>query len=118
MKTKDTWFTEEPLKRNIKRKIYASSLCKDMNKLGRAINNPPRCLILQALSQSPKNVGQLTKIIGISQSGISKHLGVLRNWDFVDGFKNGKQVTYKINQGYIRELVCKLSDMIKFKPNF
>ena len=62
---------------------------------------------------SPKNVGQLTKIIGISQSGISKHLNTLRDWDFVDGFKNGKQVTYKLNKGYIRKLLNNLLDLIK-----
>ena len=90
-----------------------SEKIKDIIKLGKAINNATRCSILEILSKSPKSVGQLSKAVNMYQPATSNHLKLLQNLDLVDGFKNGKQVTYKLNLGQMLKLLNKLSDLIK-----
>lgn len=113
IRTKDTWFIREPIKRTIKRKVPVSNVSKEINKLGRAIASPVRSLILQTLAHSPKSVGQLTNIVGISQPGISKQLDILKSLNFVDGFKDGRQITYKLNRERIIKLLNSLSGIIR-----
>ena len=113
MKAKDMWYVQEPVNPRVQRKIQITEVCKEINKFGKAIDSPARYLILEALSKSPKSVGQLTKIINISQPGTSQHLKLLQHLGFIDGFKNGKQITYKLNPGYILKMSNKISDLIK-----
>ena len=43
-----------------------------------ALADPRRILLIYALAKEPKNVGELTEEVGISQPSVSRHLKVLR----------------------------------------
>jgi ArsR family transcriptional regulator len=53
----------------------------DMNEasgLLRLLGDPLRLRLLRALSREPLNVSELTAVVGLAQSGVSRHLGLLR----------------------------------------
>jgi ArsR family transcriptional regulator len=49
----------------------------------RLLADPSRLRLLRALSQDRFNVGELTSILGIAQSGVSRHLGLLKDANLV-----------------------------------
>jgi ubiquinone/menaquinone biosynthesis C-methylase UbiE/DNA-binding transcriptional ArsR family regulator len=44
----------------------------------RLLGDPTRLRLLRALSREPLNVSELTAVLGLAQSGVSRHLGLLR----------------------------------------
>jgi ArsR family transcriptional regulator len=61
-----------------------------------ALSDPTRILLLYALSESPKNVTELTLELNITQPTGSRHLKVLRERGLVHAVKHGTSVTYHI----------------------
>ena len=47
------------------------------------MSNPHRLLVICKLAGGEKSVGELEKIIGLSQSGLSQHLAQLRRQNLV-----------------------------------
>ncbi|HFQ81283.1 MAG TPA: ArsR family transcriptional regulator [Desulfobacterales bacterium] len=62
----------------------------------KAMSHPARLLIIEELETRERCVQDLTKIIGIDVSTVSKHLAVLRNAGIVQGEKRGSQVYYSL----------------------
>lgn len=72
--------------------------------------NPIRLQILKTLCDRSENglktcVGELEKIIGVSQSSVSQHLAYMRNAGLLKYEKNGKIVCYEIQEIKIKELI-------------
>ena len=61
-----------------------------------ALADPKRILLLYALAEYPKNVTELTNIIGVSQPSTSRHLKILRERGLVKGERNGVAMEYKL----------------------
>ena len=61
-----------------------------------ALSDPTRILMLYALSESPRNVTELTNELGISQPTASRHLKVLRERGLVQTTRQGTTVTYHL----------------------
>jgi ArsR family transcriptional regulator len=55
-----------------------ATLCK-------AIADPTRLLIIEALRNGPRTVGELSGVLGLSQSNVSQHMAVLRQRAVVRG---------------------------------
>jgi len=75
----------------------------------KALAEPTRLKILNALRDGEKNVGQLTEISGCTQANISKHLSLLSQYELVKRESRGNCVFYSIaDQGIyaLCELVC------------
>lgn len=75
----------------------------------RVLGEPMRIKLLDALSQQPSTVGELTEITGASQQNVSKHLGVLAQAGMVERTKRGNCVVYSIADDSLYplcELVC------------
>jgi DNA-binding transcriptional ArsR family regulator len=64
----------------------------------RAFSSLPRIKILICLKEKEKNVGELIKNCGLSQSAVSQHLKKLKNWGLVSCYKQGKEVYYKLTK--------------------
>jgi DNA-binding transcriptional ArsR family regulator len=64
----------------------------------RAFSSLPRIKILICLKEKEKNVGELIKNCGLSQSAVSQHLKKLKNWGLVSCQKQGKEVYYKLTK--------------------
>ncbi len=62
----------------------------------RALSEPLRLRLLNALRDGPVNVGELTSQLGCSQANVSKHLGVLAKAGLVTRAARGTSVYYQI----------------------
>jgi ArsR family transcriptional regulator, virulence genes transcriptional regulator len=58
--------------------------------------NPSRLLILCQLIDGEKSVGELCRVIDLSQSAVSQHLARLREANLVDTDKRGQMVYYRL----------------------
>ena len=58
--------------------------------------NPSRLLILCQLIYGKKSVGELCRIVDLSQSAVSQHLARLREAGLVDTEKKGQMVYYRL----------------------
>lgn len=75
----------------------------------KALAEPMRLRVLNALQDGEKNVSQLTEISGGSQANVSKHLSLLTQYDLVKRESRGTSVYYKIADPSVYklcELVC------------
>lgn len=62
----------------------------------KAMSNPARLVILCQLAEGERSVGQLEQAVGLSQSGISQHLAVLRRESVVASRRVRQTVLYSL----------------------
>lgn len=75
----------------------------------RALSEPLRLKILNALRDKAYNVGQLTELLDCSQANVSKHLATLMRHGFVERSAQGTNAFYRIADPRVYqlcELVC------------
>lgn len=89
-------FTE--LERNAHR---ASSVLK-------AMSNERRLLILCHLSQHERSVGELERLIGLSQSALSQHLARLREDGLVGTRREAQTIYYSLRGDEARQIMTTL----------
>lgn len=63
----------------------------------RSIGSKWRLLILCQLVKGEKSVGELERVIGLSQSALSQHLMVLRRNDLVRTRRSAQMIFYSLN---------------------
>lgn len=75
----------------IHQEIYElhANLCK-------ALADPKRLLIIEALRDGPTTVGELAEELGFSQSNVSQHLAILRDRGVVNAERTGNNVIYTL----------------------
>ena len=77
----------------------------------KALSNEKRLQILCALYKSEKNVGELEKIIGISQSSLSQHLARLRRDGLVQTRRNAQSIHYSLSDQAIEAVLKTLYEL-------
>jgi len=77
-------------------------------KLLKAMSNPARLVILCQLADGERSVGELERAVGLSQSGISQHLAVLRREGVVASRRVRQTVLYSLAS---REVVAVMSTL-------
>ncbi len=70
----------------------------------RALSEPLRLKILNALRDKARNVGQLTELLDSSQANVSKHLATLTRLGFVERSAQGTSAYYRIADPRIYQL--------------
>ena len=78
----------------------------------RALNDPKRLMILYALGDQPRSVGELCDILELSQSNVSQHLAVMRDRDLVDATRDGNRVIYTLRDHRVLDAVDLLRDVM------
>lgn len=74
--------------------------------LFKVLGDPTRVLILQALVQSGELcVHQLAEVVGMSQSSVSHHLRLLRNFDLIRARRSGREVYYRPDDDHVEQLI-------------
>ena len=63
----------------------------------RLLGDETRLRILVLLSKHPLNVSELTSILGVAQSGVSRHLGHLRKLGLIQEQKAGVWTYYQLS---------------------
>jgi DNA-binding transcriptional ArsR family regulator len=82
-----------------------STLCK-------ALNDPKRLLLLYALADGPRSVGELTDAIGASQANVSQHLAVLRERGIVVTERRGPSVIYSLRYPELLDAIEQLRSIL------
>jgi ArsR family transcriptional regulator len=80
--------------------VEVPSLSEEVNQLHAdicsALADPRRILILYALNEAPSNVGDLTKMLDVSQPVTSRHLKILRERGLVKAVRQGANIEYSL----------------------
>ncbi|MCX7961619.1 MAG: metalloregulator ArsR/SmtB family transcription factor [Burkholderiales bacterium] len=71
------------------RALRASGLLK-------AMSNPVRLIILCQLAEGEKSVGELERVVDVSQSALSQHLALLRQRGIVRFRREGQTIYYAL----------------------
>jgi DNA-binding transcriptional ArsR family regulator len=74
-------------------------------KFFRALGDPTRLRILQAVMHGEKNVSELVEITGSLQGRVSSHLACLRWCGYVTTRRDGRNVYYRVTDPRVRKLV-------------
>jgi ArsR family transcriptional regulator len=70
----------------------------------KALSNPNRLLIIDALGRGEHCVADLTKIVGLDMSTVSNHLAVLRGVGLVVDERRGTQVFYSLRSPCVLQI--------------
>lgn len=68
-----------------------------------ALADPTRILLLYALAEGPKYVGELAEELDLPQPTVSRHLKILRERPLVTAERNGSSVYYSLSDSRIIE---------------
>jgi DNA-binding transcriptional ArsR family regulator len=71
----------------------------------KAMSNPSRLVILCQLAEGERSVGDLEQLVGLSQSGISQHLAVLRREEVVLTRRDKQTVFYSLASAEVMALM-------------
>ena len=74
----------------------------------KAMGNPHRLMILCRLAESEKGVGELERVIGLSQSALSQHLARLRRDDVVTTRRVAQTIYYSLAGPEARSIIATL----------
>src|ERR1700756_1864753 len=69
---------------------------KQASGLYRILGDEARLRLLRVLSRERLNVGELTGVLGLAQSGVSRHLGLLKDAGLVGEEKDGGFTFYRL----------------------
>ncbi len=79
---------------------------QDVAALFRLLGDPSRCRLVYALLDAGEIcVGELAQTLGMTESNVSHHLGLLRAHGLVRYRRDGRQVFYAPDDEHIRELL-------------
>jgi DNA-binding transcriptional ArsR family regulator len=76
-----------------------------MSELFSALGDPTRLRILEALSLRELCVRDLAAVVGVSQSGVSHQLRILRQLDLVAFERHGKRAVYRLADDHVRTML-------------
>ena len=92
--------------------ISAEEKCaEDASTLLKSMANKRRLMILCYLSEGEKSVGELERMVGLSQSALSQHLARLRRESLVSTRRQAQNIFYSISSTEVEavmELLYKL----------
>lgn len=77
----------------------------------KAMSNPARLVILCQLAEGERSVGELERVVGISQSGISQHLAVLRRESVVRSRRVRQTILYSLGGEDVVALMATLHEI-------
>lgn len=95
------------VKDDVKRELIElhATLCK-------AIADPKRLLIIEALRRGPRTVGDLSTDLGLSQSNVSQHLAILRQRGVVRAQRAGNNMLYSLPNKKVLQAVDLLREVM------
>jgi ArsR family transcriptional regulator len=79
----------------------------------KALSNPNRLLIVDALGAGEHCVADLTSLVGLDMSTVSNHLSVLRGVGLVADDRRGTQVFYTLKNPCVLKILGCLEDLQK-----
>jgi ArsR family transcriptional regulator len=86
---------------------------REITRIFKALSDSNRIRILKMLEVKPLCVCEITDVLRLATSTVSKHLSILREADLIADSKEGKWVIYRLNPSTENEPVNKLLPLIK-----
>ena len=83
----------------------------DSARMLKAVANEKRLQILFAVADKEMNVGEIEKLVNLSQSALSQHLAVLRAAGIVSTRRNAQTIFYKLKDNQVKELLSLLQKL-------
>jgi ArsR family transcriptional regulator, arsenate/arsenite/antimonite-responsive transcriptional repressor len=71
----------------------------------KALGHPVRLRIVKHLIYDECNVNKIIDIVGIPQSTISQHLGILKNRGILSMRKEGVKTCYRVSEDKVRSII-------------
>lgn len=71
----------------------------------KAVANEKRLQILYAVADKEMNVGEIEKLVKLSQSALSQHLAVLRAAGIVSTRRNAQTIFYRLKDDKVKRLL-------------
>ncbi len=90
-----------------RRVLVAPATAAALSDTFRALGDPTRVRMLDALAHGELCVCDLAAVVGISESAVSHQLRLLRALRLVRGERRGRQVFYSLDDQHILDLVSK-----------
>ncbi len=81
-----------------------------------ALGNENRLLVLCALTQGPRSVGELNALVPLSQSALSQQLGRLRDRGLVTTRRESQTIFYSLAPGPAEQIIAALHDIYCTAP--
>jgi DNA-binding transcriptional ArsR family regulator len=78
---------------------------EEISETFKALAHPARLKIVVGLLKDECNVAQIQKVLGLPQSTISQHLGILKNAGIIKGRKEGTKTCYRVIDVRVRKIV-------------
>ena len=86
----------------------------------KALSDTNRIRILKMLEVRPLCVCEITHVLGLANSTVSKHLSILKDTDFITDNKEHKWVIYSLNrttiEKYVRDLLPLIEEWVPDSP--
>jgi DNA-binding transcriptional ArsR family regulator len=76
----------------------------------KALAHPIRLRIVEGLLNHECNVNKIVSVLGLPQSTVSQHLGILKNQKIVEIRKDGVKTCYKVISKRVERLIKILGD--------
>lgn len=90
---------------------------KRFSKIFKAIGDRSRLKIIALLRNGEKSVNEITKAVGLSQSTVSRHLGVLKEAEVVSDRREGQQVYYRLERIIVADCCEGFCDCLEVRIN-
>ncbi len=81
--------------------------------LCRALAHPTRLLIIDELRDGPRSVSELVEHLGLRQSNLSQHLGILRDQRLVVTRRDGQTVYYSLRDPRVTQAFDLLRQVLR-----
>lgn len=78
-----------------------------------ALANERRLAVVELLGRSERSVGELERLVGISQSALSQHLARLRNAGLVRTRRDGRTVYYAVERAQAADIIDALGGLFR-----
>jgi DNA-binding transcriptional ArsR family regulator len=78
---------------------------KRASRLLKALSNEHRLLVLCRLTEGEKSVGELERLVGLSQSALSQHLARLRRDELVKTRRNAQTIYYSLSGDHATKVI-------------
>lgn len=82
-------------------------------RLCQALADPKRLLLIYALADGPRTVGELCAELDLAQTNVSQHLAILRDRGVVTASRAGANVTYRLRGTQVVEALNLLRDYMR-----
>jgi DNA-binding transcriptional ArsR family regulator len=88
------------------------TVSRELAALFGVLSNPHRVRLIEELREEEKDVNGLQAALGISHSGVSQHLALLRAHRLVTERREGRHVYYKLSQPKLASWIVEGLDFI------